>query len=95
MPQQKTPIQKLLEQAATSRHHAQQLAVEKQFESENRSQFSATLISFNASSGTWLCQLDDGSTIYAKSISAVGSKGKGDIVSLYKPSQGMAVIRYL
>lgn len=89
------PIQKLQQQSVIARTSAQQIAVEKQFELDNRSQFSATLIQFNAANGLWLCQLDDGSTMYAKSISAVGSKGRGDVVSLYKPQQGMAVIRYL
>lgn len=87
--------QKLQQQSAIARHHKQQLTVDKQFEAENRSQFSATLIQFNAATGTWLCQLDDGSTMYARSISAVGSKGRGDVVSLYKPVQGIAIIRYL
>lgn len=89
------PEQKLQQQSALARHHAQQLTIDNQFAADNRTQFAATLIQFNAATGQWLCQLDDGSTIYARSISAVGSKGRGDVVSLYKPAQGTAVIRYL
>lgn len=89
------PEQKLLQQSAIARSHASTLKSDRALEQENKSQFAATLIQFNAATGQWLCQLDDGSTIYAKSISAVGSKGRGDVVSLYKPQQGTAVIRYL
>jgi len=89
------PIQKLQQQSATSRYHRQQLQIDNQLGEESRSSFSATLIQFNSAIGLWLCRLDNGSTIWAKSISSVGSKGKGDVVSLYKPSLGTPVIRYL
>lgn len=89
------PEQKLQQQSATSRYQRQQVQIDNQLVDENRSSFSATLVRFDSATGQWLCRLDNGSTIYARSISSVGSKGKGDVVSFYKPSQGMPVIRYL
>lgn len=89
------PIQKLIQQSAIARSHASTLKTEAALQNETKSTFSATLIQFNADLGLWLCRLDNGSTLHAKSISAPGSKGKGDVVSLYKPAQGMPVIRYL
>lgn len=89
------PEQKLQQQAATFRHHRSTIESDRILEQENKSTFSATLIQFNADLGQWLCRLDNGSTIYAGSISSVGSKGRGDVVSLYKPAQGIPVIRYL
>lgn len=90
-----SPIQKLIFSSATFRSHASTLKTEAALDMTHKSTFRATLIQFNADLGQWLCRLDDGSTIYAKSISSVGSKGRGDVVSLYKPAQGDAVIRYL
>ena len=89
------PIQKLQQQSAIARSHASTLKSDRVIESETKSTFSATLINYNADLGQWLCRLDNGSTLYAKSISAPGSKGRGDVVSLYRPQQGIPVIRYL
>lgn len=89
------PEQKLQQQSAIARNHASTLKSDRILEEENKSTFSATLIQFNANLGQWLCRLDDGSTVYARSISAVGSKGRGDVVSLYRSQQGTPVIRYL
>ncbi|MGL4618733.1 MAG: hypothetical protein ACRCZS_06690 [Chroococcidiopsis sp.] len=89
------PIQKLQKQSQVARSHASTLKSDRALTIENLSSFSATLIDYNADLGWFVCRLDNGSTIYAKSISSVGSKGIGDVVSLYKPAQGMPVIRYL
>lgn len=60
-----------------------------------RTQYSATIVKYDALQSLWMCKLPDGSIIPARSISPGGSKGNGDVVSLYKPAQGMAVIRSL
>jgi hypothetical protein len=87
-----TPEQRLREQAAIARYNRQQGIAERQLDESARQQYSALLVSFNADIGAWLCRLPDGSTTYARTISPVAGMGVGDVVSLYAPGQGMAII---
>lgn len=83
---------RLQEQAAVARYNRHQAQVERQLDESARQQYSAMLVSYNANLGVWLCRLPSGSTMYARTISPVAGMGVGDVVSLYAPSQGMAII---
>lgn len=82
----------LQEQAAIARYNRHQSQLLSQLDESARQQYSALLVSYNANLGAWLCRLPDGSTMYARTISPVAGMGVGDVVSLYAPGQGMAVI---
>lgn len=89
------PEELLQQQAAIARTQRSSLKVEQQELQQNRTQLSATLLSFDSALGAWRCRLEDGSVIYAKSITSSGGKGAGSVISLYKPAQGMAIIKWL
>ena len=89
------PEQILIEQTIIARSQRSQERVEFLNVEANRQQFSATIIGFDATTGLYLCRLEDGTVLRARNISAGGSKGKGDIVSLNRSSQGLALIKTL
>lgn len=95
MGQSLTPQERLRRQALTSRAERLRAKAEANQLEDIREQFSATLLSFNADSGLWNCRLEDGSIIMARSIANSSSAGIGNVVSLYKPSVGTAVVSWI
>lgn len=90
-----TPSQLLRQQAALARNHRHQNQVLAQQKESQRQQFSAVLMRFDAEIGMWLCRLEDESTVWAKSLAPTAGHGVGSVVSLYRPAQGMAIVKSL
>jgi len=90
-----TPEQILSQQAHIARANRARSLVQQQQAEANRTQLSATLLQFDAASGLWLCQLPDGSRVYARSITNSGGKGRGSVVSLSKNGTAMPTIKFL
>lgn len=90
-----TPRQLLKQQANIARSHRHQSQVLAQQKESSRQQFSASLVRYDASVGLWLCRLEDESLVWAKSLSPTAGYGVGSVVSLYRPAQGMAIIKSL
>lgn len=88
-----TPEQILAQQASNTRAARLQSAIDKEASVASRTQHSAQILGYNADVGVWMCALEDGTVVWARSLSPGGSKGSGDVVSLYKPMQGMALIK--
>lgn len=90
-----TPRQLLRQQATIARSHRHQSQVAAQQKEASRQQFSATLVSYDAGVGMWLCRLEDESIVWARSLSPTAGHGVGSVVSLYRPAQGMAIVKSL
>lgn len=89
------PEQRLEKQAAIARGIRARSQRAQQDDEAERQQFSGEILDYDAPQGAWVVRLEDGSTILALSLSSGSGKGKGEIVSVYVPAQGMAVLRSL
>lgn len=93
MPNLPSPEQILAQQAHIARAARLRHQAEKEQARDNRTQYGATILGFDADTGLYRCQLLDGTIIYARSIGS-SSAGTGDAVSLSK-NQGTNKLRHL
>lgn len=92
---QPTPEQRLQDQATMSRAARVRSQVTRQEDEATRQQFSGEIVGYDAATGAYVVRLENGSTVLARSLSSGSGKGRGEIVSIYIPGQGMAVLRSL